>query len=1798
MKLILSPFRDFSDDWRRGYVFLADSPEKGTASEGSEKAKSPEDSPEKKIEEILRNPLGLSLRQLKYIEKNIQTLPEGKKAEFKAQFQDSVAGYLLTLNAKETMVIPTRLLNGIYDSRILSGLLSNRLRSEIGRQLDTNRQEIKALLKRSKPEDWSDGEVVRACSMYSQIKDKAVKPQDIDEQIFRKLRDQLLQKGIPLLYRFEAHHAPDLMKKGKKENLEQAAKKQPALTTDEKVMLLEMGRIFGPQDWGITFHENWWKALSSQVTSELLGGKEDDSEKDSKESEEKAETNASKKDNPNYILAWELLDDFINNEDSWTKLNIEKTDISGLENLAKRARAAEFLNFADRQPLFLKSHLNALREIQEKKLDFLVDSLSGSDFLESLQNETDEIEELRNEIAKKEEDRKKTEDWVNRHLIHTYFSESEEKLYSQYDSQKEEIQKETQTAKDDLAKAKGKEEKEEQEKILSDLRSQLSEVENSFQSLKQKLEKKRASLEIEQDKKNITGEDTDESIGILTQKMQTIQELKKEVEKIDRKIGQRLNRNKKYIHLARFWENPGKWAEEIEENYWKELTKRFEEGKLRSADLEILFENEERFEELKKSRKDLEKIFSSFVNEKLEKALGKILDKKDDKYDVWLHILDEELNLQNIVGTELEKNIQETFSSGQNTREVFEGMLWNSRDKIFGKVREGLRGSLGEEKTDLLLRQWDRLHKRIETSEEVDNYDTFLNREQQRREDASELISQENETTNALSRKICDLSLSEVLVQSDISGEERNEVLNKLLLWDNLKDSEQRIDSRTDLKTEIERLISKLSPEKLQSFFPDTKAAESEAQKTELIDQLTERVLLEQTQYVRTHNFLEGQVIKDEERGNLFIPGRESLTQASVATYKERQVIQQELDDFTKQLSEMKEGYKKLPSLPESQIHAQKVELTQDLDRLLANWDSSEQIIRRNLQNMHYECQKIFSDHPDFVEKYLQYPQKLLGEQNSSVQGTILEVVGRIKEQRDKIKANQKRENKDADEMDILTGTEDFFWQIPELTQAFSSLIDFQNGFWAGESQKHEYQLKQVNKAARLQQKLGFFEDKKEGKTDFIDRFQSVQTDFMDHFYQYEKSVREVRYVVQDDLDSLSQEDFFQKYGFEKDYIRGVVESHETSVEEFEKIWKTMDQNAIEELLVKYDEGGESRVAAMQEIAKWEDTDEAAKNAQKMAASLTEWLRDYDSKKQSWWDRHFRNRNVIEFSLYDIYATVKKGIEANEVKWKRKSDMAVAHLGATFFGENNYFGKEYRRLGEESESQRIKEFETRYHDKPGWEIQKWMSRSKDPDEVRACINLLSEKGFLKWDDPMIWRALNKLQRAITFDTSADLQMGSYQIRNKVKQAASIVWSQEVFDEWDRNLDERAKKAEGGFAREFESLEHDPTARTEIMANMLQKWSRGETDDVDPARYAMFIRESFRLGKMNGQPDQRIYFMIMGVTTRNPRTGQSILSRDFFQRMDGEFLARFPHVDFFVDKASPKLNGRIVPEGTPNAEKRGWTYDDYVQWSHVLGDSEGSFNPTKGSASTNTERFFYHYIHMSEFARDRVQRMQRMSEKEGDHDDAWANFLEWKPRQVRTHLSRRSEGSEKSSPDWWRTFLSAFPTYMKYMYEYIQQGDAEWGNSKFWQDEREEVLYRIGERLQVGVEATQALLGNYISYGDSSRPMFYDKDEWKKKTTSYSISLMESKSEINSFLRSVFRAADDGSYETFNEVIDLHGSEYGKSHGDMKDNEEWKTKIGDKIKTLLTAKTGGKYFNDTSYIYKGLQAYMSEKNRSS
>lgn len=1133
----------------------------------------------------------------------------------------------------------------------------------------------------------------------------------------------------------------------------------------------------------------------------------------------------------------------------------------------------------------------------------------------------------------------------------------------------------------------------------------------------------------------------------------------------------------------------GEKAEKIKKDYTEKLEKRVQAHTLKASDMEVLLDEDvsteakpENHELVKKFRNAVSQVMGVQTSDELEETY---LSSRYDKYSSWFDV-------------EKAKEPDDI----ENLRKAIDGLNISEEEKedpLYVSMREGLLKYFGDlvegkmKKNDIENETKEGVEKTIDTEENPSPKETKSSEKEN-----------ENEEKGEDSKEVQEDSLD----QQDLTEEEKKDGIETMI------EKEKK-----DFDTLLEDIENPEEKEKIEPTFD-----------------------------IRKDWLLEGR--ED-------LPGTEVIKNAREKTTGLQNKVKEVIGEIISPLIEIEERLKEF----------------QEVEKRVQDFEGTQNAYVKNLTQQRTEARKKVVHLFQKLEKQWKTQKGDLTNIFEEFQNTV----GNPKDKDNELSEKAKREYIEPLDQSLsilfsafrekgmdIQENKQLISNCGERADAVKKYAEFGDSFWKEVENLVKENFEKGNEDVKFLKEVEFFSDKEKSKKEF----QKIQADYAQKIEKYKEAYLETKKRIEKDMTFSSQEKFEEEYGMKKDEVKKRLHKAETEYKNLLKEWESIkDPKEIERLFTRYEKSLEGitdpeEIQEIQEektkaIDKVGELKQLEEKIQKIDTETTDMniVLDKDTKEREAETilkkaNKWLTNDWYFYSMSDVYEMVKASMEAFKRKEERRSEKAQANLGARFwdgFGswiftkDAGVIAAEFNRRREEANNKRVGEYEAAYQNKKAWELWNIINRkNSNIDEVQACLNKLNDLGALRLDDPILWKFINRMKGYKYMNIPQDLEeLSLTEITAKVGVVLSDLYSQKEFDDWVKTKDSKRNSALGEWVGDYENADIGGKQHS-IFVGMLQAWHKGETDKVEPARFLAYLKEAFERGQVNGYPDMRFYYLIQGITLKNP-DGQTIISEDVLRYLNDNLLPKVPHFDFFKDKSSHKLNGRIVPKGTPGAEIRTWGYKDYLAWADFMTDANGTFNP-KGDefAAKRVGQFFDHFVHMSDDARGRVGRMFAQSKKEWDHDDAWMMIREWSPGNV---LDAFRPGAYKSK-DWIRGFLGAFPQYMQSMYEYIHDGDAEYGDAEYWKGERNRVLMEVGSRLKVAMLGMQVLAGNYLDEEERTKTAIFDEVSWRA-STGYSQPLIKSREKINAMMDLVIDdmpEEKDVPKETLREMMTYNGYE--------------------------------------------------------
>lgn len=350
----------------------------------------------------------------------------------------------------------------------------------------------------------------------------------------------------------------------------------------------------------------------------------------------------------------------------------------------------------------------------------------------------------------------------------------------------------------------------------------------------------------------------------------------------------------------------------------------------------------------------------------------------------------------------------------------------------------------------------------------------------------------------------------------------------------------------------------------------------------------------------------------------------------------------------------------------------------------------------------------------------------------------------------------------------------------------------------------------------------------------------------------------------------------------------------------------------------------------------------------------------------------------------DIIGLGKSVYEHYERRWHRRSKEKFSTVGK---GLPFSYGTEMSRIKQQAEDEEVHQNQEAMEHWGIDQIVEALKEAQNPDQLKACFEVLMKKGHIRWDDCHMWQALNKWvpdylaipipenHNPYARDKNTNKTGFEY-----IEKAIDYLWGESTYQEWkeqnDSNFNHKVKE-------NFEhgkQLEGDPKVDPEgkggvdfELRRLLANHKNG--DYVDPHAYEGLLHFIIEYGKGSG-PETKLYYIIEGLTAENPKTHETIIPLERLSSINSEYCNAFPMLDYLTKKD-------VADPNSPNG-KRPWTLADFKAWAKYW--DEGSEPGKENMPNKRVSDHIWNYALTDRKTILRNNKGIRSAEKM-DHDDA-------------------------------------------------------------------------------------------------------------------------------------------------------------------------------------------------------------------
>lgn len=403
-------------------------------------------------------------------------------------------------------------------------------------------------------------------------------------------------------------------------------------------------------------------------------------------------------------------------------------------------------------------------------------------------------------------------------------------------------------------------------------------------------------------------------------------------------------------------------------------------------------------------------------------------------------------------------------------------------------------------------------------------------------------------------------------------------------------------------------------------------------------------------------------------------------------------------------------------------------------------------------------------------------------------------------------------------------------------------------------------------------------------------------------------------------------------------------------------------------------------------------------------------LQSVSSLRKLWMDTNLMTlHNMLEMGK-KIYELIKR-------KLKRREEGTIGVVGEQMFsGIWSELGAEFKGVAQHAENEEVDHHVKHYKTMGIEAVKHELHAAPTKDILKAAIQVLGEKGQLRWDDPGLWDAINKYgQGSLYDDDGKELWVTEENHLYAIEKYLDKWWGQDTFREFRNKQDSSYNSVKKNFEDHAKRLESDPDRNGGLMGalqNLLFKHMRGEY--VNPAQYEEYLHYAIQAGKMH--LEDKLYFLIMGIGTEAGQPpgshghghGQTLLHIDRIGALESDLLNNFPLLDFFTQSPmlqydkhdnplyeidpktgqpmrDPNTGEKIQSKGKARLFHFKKWIEDYCQKDLGVHDLKDIKRPTDLGAGENFKRFVAQQIAWDEKARERLEKASSNTSR-WDHDD--------------------------------------------------------------------------------------------------------------------------------------------------------------------------------------------------------------------
>lgn len=417
--------------------------------------------------------------------------------------------------------------------------------------------------------------------------------------------------------------------------------------------------------------------------------------------------------------------------------------------------------------------------------------------------------------------------------------------------------------------------------------------------------------------------------------------------------------------------------------------------------------------------------------------------------------------------------------------------------------------------------------------------------------------------------------------------------------------------------------------------------------------------------------------------------------------------------------------------------------------------------------------------------------------------------------------------------------------------------------------------------------------------------------------------------------------------------------------------------------------------------------------------------------RQLWNDTYFMSGGNLYALGKEIIDFIKRWMERRE----KNTIGAVGNAMLTpIWGQ---MGAEFKALQQQAENERVQRFMDSYEQYGYGDLYGQLQKTSNRDELKALFKAMSAKGWIRWNDPVLWAAMSRVGRK----KDASYFVNTYD-EEKFREILDAFWGDGSYADFRSQNDSAYNSEKGKIVEYAKKLENDPSQMGGVKARlqtMLAKHMRGEY--VPAEQYEGYIHFAIQYGKLTFA--DKVYFILMGLGAEGPAggdyPGRTILDFGRVSSFGTELLGNYPIIDYFAAPGANLIqrdkNGEIKKDRATGEPMRGQMSQNIVKYiinKYIEKDAKTSIYNLKNPGQFNAGDSLINFIETEIMSNEGVcVRMDKASRDISmwDHEDFHMNAPQLKENQIE-QITKEAGGNQKSSVPGIRNAISGLNHFIR------------------------------------------------------------------------------------------------------------------------------------------------------------------------